>query len=65
MKGDNSPSIDILGLLVRLVGYHIQLKNHYGRSFYFCQNEFCKKRDDCVAYIFLKLTIFTKIKSKP
>jgi hypothetical protein len=40
----------ILGQLIRPVVHHIQLKNHHGRSFSFCKNEFCKNTDEYVVY---------------
>jgi hypothetical protein len=36
--------------LGRQVLHHIQLKYHYGRSFSFRKNEFCKKTDDHILY---------------
>jgi hypothetical protein len=36
--------------LVRSIVHHIQLKNHHGKSFSFCKNEYCKKTDDHVMY---------------
>jgi hypothetical protein len=33
----------IFGQLRRQVVYHIQLKNYFGRSFFFCKIEFCQK----------------------